>query len=214
MRKPAERRRVAAAVSAFALIAMPMLSPTAHASEDQCSEEGKVCLWSESSFEGEFKYTSFTKPQGSCFGLEAHWPNETKSRIHSVKNQTDYQLEFFAEGAKCTGRPAKVLSAGQSDSGVSDSYGSFRLAPVCDLDRLCLYENADYTGKVWIKTFSTGNVCYGGADGDGARSVYNNYGYTAQLYPSNSNCLYKQPSVGHYSFRSYDYAVWNFKMDR
>ncbi|WP_435648886.1 peptidase inhibitor family I36 protein [Kitasatospora purpeofusca] len=88
------------------------------------------------------------------------------------------------------------------------------MAPACDLDRLCLYENADYTGKVWKKTFSTGNTCYEGADGDGARSVYNNYAYTAQFCPAKGNCLYAQPSVGHYSFRSYDYAVWGFKMDR
>ncbi|MFF2953316.1 hypothetical protein ACFVVU_18450 [Kitasatospora sp. NPDC057965] len=80
-------------------------------------------------------------------------------------------------------------------------------------------EKDDYTGQTWSHTFSTGNTCYNGAGPDnmGAKSVYNNYGYTAQFFDALGNGHRSFPTVGHYkyaSFGAYEGKAYSFRMDR
>ncbi|MFE7487125.1 hypothetical protein [Kitasatospora sp. NPDC057541] len=51
----------------------------------------------------------------------------------------------------------------------------------------------------------------------GAKSVYNNYGYTAQSFDALGNCHRSFPTVGHYKFASfgaYEGKAYSFRMDR
>lgn len=212
MRKFALRRWVAAAASLLAVVAVPVLAPTAaQASPDQC-EQGKACFWSEPDSEGQFR-AGDRPPAGSCYGIELPWADGTKSRARTVTNRTKRQIELFTNGAKCTGKPAKVIRSDQSDSDVSDSFGSFRVAPGCPEDTTCFYENADYTGKSWSARPEYYNRCQNAA-GPGevyARAAYNNRSSKATMFEGDY-CINNYADFGAYEFKAIGFNSGAFKM--
>ncbi|MFE0382129.1 peptidase inhibitor family I36 protein [Streptomyces inhibens] len=187
MRKSARLYRLAASAAAMLGVIAGLATATpAQASADQCPQ-GKVCVWSEANYGGQFKVVQ--GQLGQCFGLNAAWPDGTSSRIGSLMNKHRFQVEAFDNGS-CSGKPYAEVKPGQSAATVSDRAQSIRVAPVCDQGLLCLYENGDYSGKGWTFAPNWSGVCYGAKSSDNVvgHAIYNRTSASLSTFTNNGLC--------------------------
>ncbi|MGW2492345.1 peptidase inhibitor family I36 protein [Streptomyces sp. NPDC001606] len=93
------------------------------------------------------------------------------------------QLEAF-DNDSCQGQPYALMRYKNSAPKISDRAKSFRVAPVCDIGHVCIYENKDFTGKRWQIAPPYTNRCYSAADDAWGYGFYNATNYTATFYRS------------------------------
>ncbi|MFI2209834.1 peptidase inhibitor family I36 protein [Streptomyces sp. NPDC020141] len=142
---------------------------------------GKFCIWSEPDFTGQFKESAL--PLGTCAAPIAAWPDGTSSRIRSLVNRTRFQLEA-SETESCTEGLYHVLKPGGGAKSVTDRLTTLRLAPDCDLNNVCVYENKDATGTRWQFRPATVNECYEGGSDVSGYAFYNNTAHSATFHHS------------------------------
>ncbi|MFF7803079.1 peptidase inhibitor family I36 protein [Streptomyces olivaceus] len=144
--------------------------------------DGHYCLYSEDDFKGYRK--GIEARVGSCVqNKEIYWPSGYIRRPASMYSNAGEatQLEMFAND-NCTGAPVELLRNHRGAPQRADRVKSFRIAPRCDLNHVCLYENKDFSGKRWQINPEYTNICYSfGKDAEG-HGVYNATGYPATFY--------------------------------
>lgn len=202
-----------AAVAALTLAAaLPASAGTAAAREKAptaavpaaaaaCRWAGTYCLHQGEGFTGYTKSID-AKIDGCVPNNKIYWPSADIARPGSISSNAGggTQLELFTNG-NCSGAPTWVVTHGQGLSPAGDRVKSYRVAPRCDLNSVCIYENKDFTGKRWQIRPEYTNLCYNfGPDGEGY-GVYNATGYPATFHRVCS--LFPRP------LPAYTYAVYD-----
>ncbi|WP_285499068.1 peptidase inhibitor family I36 protein [Actinokineospora sp. NBRC 105648] len=173
--------------------------------------DGNYCFWSQGSYQGKTK--ARTLPANTCFTPEVTWPDGTSSRIGSVyNNRTERsQLEAF-DNPDCAGASYARVRYQQGSPQVSGRVKSLRIAPRCDVDRVCVYENADFTGAMWQVGVPYTNRCFH-AEGMRGKAYYNATGYAATFFRSTLCTILPYSPVAPWSYGSLDEAVQLVKID-
>ncbi|MGW1279325.1 peptidase inhibitor family I36 protein [Streptomyces tsukubensis] len=199
----------AAGATLLPAVAVPVAAAPAQAGVEQCPT-GSLCVWSEPDFTGQFKES--TLPLGTCTAPNAAWPDGTVSRIRSLVNNTSLQLEA-SETESCTEGLYSIVKPNGGAKSIGDRLTSLRLAPDCDLNNVCIYENKDLSGTRWqIKPART-NQCYTGGSDAWGYSFYNNTNYEATFYESSLCTVFPAGPVAKRSFGAFTKQVGPVKID-
>ncbi|MER5988340.1 peptidase inhibitor family I36 protein [Streptomyces sp. NPDC001787] len=171
---------------------------------------GKLLHLVRAGFTGQFKESAL--PLGQCNAPNAAWPDGTVSRIRSLANKTRFQLEA-SETRSCTEGLYHVLKPGTGSNAIGDRLTTLRLAPDCDVNQVCIYENKDLTGTRWQISLARTNQCYDGGPSAWGYSFYNNTAYTATFYRSSLCTVMPAGPVAKQSFGSFDEQIGPVKID-
>ncbi|MFF0388013.1 peptidase inhibitor family I36 protein [Kitasatospora sp. NPDC004615] len=108
---------------------MPGLTAPAHAAEEDCPKD-KFCFWSEPDYSGTFRAAD-PKPGGCAKGGKVTWPDETRSRVESLYDNTRFLFETYGN-EDCSGAPVAIHPPGFSAASIGSDVKSFRVSPVCE----------------------------------------------------------------------------------
>lgn len=152
---------------------------------------GTLCVWDQPAEAGGYppanaRKKALTPAYGACLSLQTTWDDGTTSRAQFYWDLIEYATLTKYESEDCSGDPLSVTDS--NTAGTIIKPRSFRkdLKPDgCDRDKICFWENTDFTGAK--STVEWGNFCRD-TGGIAARSVANNTGSTISLYQG-STCL-------------------------